>query len=1036
MRLFVPIIASGFLLTTAFSHVLAQSGPDPVYDPALLQALQFRSIGPHRGGRVTAVEGIAERPYTFYMGTTGGGVWRTTNGGQTWHNVSDGYFAVGSIGAIDAADTDPDIIYVGTGSAAIRGNVSTGRGMYKSSDGAESWTFIGLEDAGQIARVRVHPSDPDLVYVAATGHPFGRNSQRGVFRTRDGGDSWEKVLFLSDSVGAIDLSMNPDNPDELYAAMWRGERKPWTMISGAHEGGVYKTTDGGDTWEKLENGLPTGLVGKIGVAISPANPSRVWAIVEAEAPDIGLYRSDDAGSSWVKISTHRGILSRPWYFYYLWPHPTDDDVLWVGNSGLYKSTDGGEQFSRIPMPHSDQHAMWINPITPEVIVEGNDGGATVSLDGGEMWSIQLNQPTAEFYSVTVDSQFPYRVYGPQQDNSTISIPNIVAGSGISFQHWLSHGGCETGPIAVRPDDPNIAYSGCFGGRLARFDYRTQQFRQIRDYPENQGGMPESNLRYRIQWNAPIVLSPHDPNVLYHGSQYVHRSTNEGQSWEVISPDLTGKDTIKFGMAGGPITHDITGVETYSSLLALAESPIRAGEIWTGSNDGKVFLTRDNGDTWTDITPPDLPEPSTVNRIDLSRHDPAKAYVTAYRYRLDDFAPYVYRTSDYGVNWTSLTDGANGIPGDHPVRAVREDPEREGLLFAGTEFGLFVSFDDGNRWQSLQLNLPVTPVTDLLVHRGDLVVATQGRAFWILDDITPLRDLSSTVTRAGAHLFQPRPTYRTSARGNVGHWDRDRIFGATLPRSWKGQNPPEGAIVYYSLAGRPDSVVVEILEDDGSLVRRFSGSSVPTDVGLNRFVWDLRYPRPRGGGMSGPRAAPGEYSVSVTANDWADTTTFEVLRDPRLTEVTDADLREQFDFLMQVRASFERLNDATSRIRNLRGEVDSAMSALGERAGSDIELLVEQVRLELQEIEGTLIQTRPGGWANQPKIRGHLSWVATAASSQRGIQYDSRPTDQLWERYRDLDAELDQAIMRLERLVEEQVHRLRELIRGVAEDKNG
>jgi photosystem II stability/assembly factor-like uncharacterized protein len=804
------------------------------------------------------------------------------------------------------------------------------------------------------------------------------------------------------------------------------------MISGAREGGVYKSTDGGDTWVKLTNGLPSGLVGKIGVAVSPANPNRVWAIVEAEDPDIGLYRSDDAGGLWTKVSTNSGILSRPWYFYYIWPHPTDEDVLWVGNSGLHKSSDGGELFLRIAMPHSDHHAMWINPTNPDIMVEGNDGGATVSLDGGTMWSIQLNQPTAEFYSVTVDSQFPYRVYGPQQDNSTISVPNLVPGSGISFQHWLSHGGCETGPVAVRPDDPNISYSGCFGGRLARFDYRTQQFRQIRDYPENQAGMPESGLRYRIQWNAPIVLSPHDPHVLYQGSQYVHRSTNEGQIWEVISPDLPARDTTQFEMAGGPISHDITGVETYSSLLALAESPHRAGEIWTGSNDGNVFLTRDNGGSWTDITPPDLPVPSTVNRIDLSRHVPGKAYVTAYRYRLDDFAPYVYRTSDYGTTWTKLTDGTNGIPGDHPVRVVREDSEREGLLFAGTEFGLFVSFDDGARWQSLQLNLPITPVTDLLVHHGDLVVATQGRSFWILDDITPLRALTEEAADADALLFQPRPTYRTSARGTVGHWDRDRILGATLPRSWKGQNPPEGVIVYYLLQSQPDSVTVEVLERDGSLVQRYSGGSVSSGGGLNRFVWNLRYRGPQGGGMQGPRAAPGTYRVRVTADDWTDTASFEVLKDPRLTDVTVAHLREQFSFLMEVSASFEHLSEATSQIRDLRAEVDSALATVGGRAGGEVGQLAEQVRAGLSEIEEMLIQSRPGGWANEPKIRGHLAWVATAASSQRGIQYDARPTDQLWERFRDLAAELEAAIAGLERLINEDVSRLRELLRGIAD----
>jgi len=1016
------LIAVAAMLFAATPDLVGQD-PNEAHDPSLYQALEYRNIGPHRGGRVTAVEGIAERPFTFYMGTTGGGVWRTTSGGQTWLNVSDGYFG-GSVGAIDVADSDPDIIYVGTGSAAIRGNASTGRGIYKSTDGADSWTFIGLTDAGQIAKVRVHPTNSDLVYVAATGHPFGRNEQRGVFRTRDGGETWERVLFLSDSVGAIDLSMNPENPAELYAAMWRGERKPWTMISGAMEGGVYKTTDGGDTWTKLENGLPRGLIGKIGVAVSPANPNRVWAIVEAEESEVGLYRSDDAGGSWRKVGTNRGTLSRPWYYMYVWPHPTDQNVLWVGNSGLYKSTDGGERFSRVPMPHGDHHAMWINPGMPEIMVEGNDGGGTVSLDGGNMWSIQLNQPTAEMYSVTVDSQFPYRVYGSQQDNSTISVPNLVTGSGVSFQHWLSHGGCETGPVAVRPDDPNVAYSGCFGGRLARYDHKSQQFRQIRDYPENQGGMPESGLRYRIQWNAPIVISPHNPNVLYHGSQYLHMSANEGQSWEVISPDLTGQDTANFGMAGGPITHDITGVETWSSLLAIAESVHEPGELWTGSNDGKVFMTRDHGATWADITPPDVPVPSTVNRIELSPHTPGKAYLAVYRYRLDDFSPYIYRTDDHGSSWALLSDGDNGIPDDYPVRVVREDPDRAGLLYAGTEFGLFVSFDDGAHWQSLQQNLPITPVTDLIVHNKDLVVATQGRSFWILDDLTPLHQLTSAVATAPQFLFQPRAAYRTTGRGTVGNWDRDRIFGATLPSSWKGQNPPEGVVVYYTLSDAAESAMIEIKEADGALVQRFN--RVTARVGMNRFEWNLRYPGP-----GGPRAVPGKYAIWVTVGEWTGVREFEVLKDPRLTDITIADLQEQFDFLITVQESMQELNSAVTQLRDLRQEVDSTMSGLGDSADPVTTSLADSVRVQLTDIEETLVQVRGGGWANEPKIRGHLSWVAGAASSQRGIQFDARPTDQLWERYGDLAAELDAEIVRLQRLVENEVRRLREMIRGIA-----
>lgn len=980
---------------------------------------------------MTAVAGIVSQPFTFYMGTTGGGVWRSTTGGQTWHNVSDGWMSVGSIGAVDVADSNPDVIYVGTGSAAIRGNVSTGKGMYRSTDGARTWSFLGLEDVGQIAKVRIHPGNPDVVFVAATGHPFGRNEQRGVFRSRDGGASWERVLFLSDSIGAIDLSMDATDPDVLYAAMWRGERKPWSMISGALEGGVYKTTDGGDTWSKLTNGLPTGLIGKIGVAVSPADARRVWAIIEAEPDEIGLYRSDDAGVSWEKVSTHRGILGRPWYFYYVWPHPTHRDTVWVGNAGLYRSGDGGATFESIAMPHADHHDMWINPLQPAIILEGNDGGATVSFDGGNMWSIQLNQSTAEMYSVTVDSQFPYRVYGSQQDNSTISLPSLVPGEGISFQHWLSHGGCETGPVAVRPDNPNVAYSGCFGGQLARFDNQSLQFRQIRDYPENQGGMPESGLRYRIQWNAPILISPHDPTVLYHGSQYVHRSTNEGQTWQVISPDLTAKDTSRFGMAGGPITHDVTGVETYSSLLAIAESPTQPGELWTGSNDGRIHLSRDNGTSWTDVTPDDLPDPSTVNRIDVSRHRPGTAYIAAYRYRLDDFAPYIYRTTDHGQTWTRLADGTNGIPGDHPVRVVREDHVQPGLLYAGSEFGLFVSFNDGETWNPLQQNLPATPVTDLVVHQDDLIVATQGRGFWILDDITPLHQLRG-VSQAESYLFQPRASYRTNAEGGVGHWGRDRIYGGTLPRSWKGHNPPEGVIVYYWLSTEADTVEIEIREQGGGFIRRFAGDDLPNERGMHRFNWDLRYPGPAGGGMQGPKAVPGKYQVRVVAGDWSATRTVDVLKDPRLVDISVADLQEQFGFLMGVRAAFDTLNGSRDALTDLRREIDSTQTQLGDRTTEDLLAIIERVRSEVTAVENTLVQVVPGSWANEPKIRGHLAWLATAAQSQRGVAYDARPTDQMRERFRDLADELNAAIARLAQLIEGDVTRLRQMVRIITE----
>jgi photosystem II stability/assembly factor-like uncharacterized protein len=1000
------------------------------YDPALFQALEYRPIGPFRGGRVTAVEGIAEQPFTFFHGATGGGVWKTTNAGQSWMNISDGYFEAGSIGSIDVADSDTNVIYVGTGSACMRGNVSTGIGVYKSVDGGKSWTHAGLREAGQIGRIVVHPKDPDVVYLAAMGHPFGPNPERGVFRSLDGGANWEKILYISEYVGAIDLSMNPSNPRELYAAMWRGERKPWTMISGGEEGGIYKTTDAGDNWKKLESGLPTGLIGKIGVTVSPRNPSRVWAIIEAEEGQAGVYRSDDAGASWSLICDDPRVQSRPWYYHHIYADPASENTVWIAGGRFWKSVDGGKTFTSFAMPHGDHHDLWINPVNTAVMVEGNDGGANVSLDGGLSWSTQLNQPTAEFYSVTVDNQFPYRVYGPQQDNSTISVPSQATGPGISLQHWISHGGCENGPVAVRPDNPNITYSGCFGGRLGRFDKRSEQFRQIRDYPQEQGGMPERELRYRFQWNAPITISPHDPDILYHGSQYVHRSTNEGQSWDVVSPDLTGNDEEKFDMAGGPITHDVTGVEIYSALLVIEESPHERGVIWTGSNDGKVFLTRDNGGSWNDITPKDMPQPATVNRIELSPHEPGKAYLAVYRYRLDDFRPFVYRTEDYGQSWELLTEGENGIPPTHPVRTVREDPVSPGLLFVGTEFALFVSFDDGKQWQSLQLNLPHTPVTDLRVHRDDLVVATQGRSFWILDDMTPLRQINGQVAKSEAHLFEPRVTYRTGAQDGPQHYRRDHVYGAMIPASWKAQNPPEGAIIYYYVSGDADAPTLEILDDAGRVVRAFEGNDVPHSPGMHRFVWDLRYPGPETArGMAGPRAVPGTYQVKLTVGDWAQTQSFEVKKDPRLTEITQEDLEEQFEFLMQIRKAFNDLHRGLETLSSVRRQVKQVADRLDEH--DDIQGEATALVEKLTTIENEVVQTKPGGWSQQPKILRNLSWVATATSSQRGEYTDARPTDQLKERFSDLRSALDEHLAKLQQLLDGDVERFNTLLR----DKN-
>ncbi len=1030
----LPVLLSALsTLVLPVGEARAQSGPagplgtsDPaawVVHPAEIDALEFRELGPFRGGRVTTVTGVRGQPYTFYFGATGGGVWRTRSGGQEWVNISDGEIEVGSIGAVAVAPSDPRVLYVGTGSDAIRGNVSTGRGVYRSSDEGETWTYLGLREAGQIGRIRVHPADPDVAYLAATGHPFGPNPVRGVHRTRDGGRTWENVLFVSDSTGAIELLMNEREPDELYAAMWRGERKPWTMISGAREGGIYRSRDGGDTWTKLGGGLPNGLIGKIGIAQAASEPSRLYAIIEAD-PGPGIYRSDDGGDTWRLVNDSGQLLGRPWYFHNIFVDPTDPDVVYVAGGGFYKSVDGGARFSVVPMPHSDHHDLWISPDDPDVMIEGNDGGATITFDGGLNWSTQLNQPTAEIYMLTVDDRFPYRVYGSQQDNSSISLPSAATGTGITLQHWWSVGGCETGPVRVKPDDQDIFIAGCFGGRLARYNRRTEQFRQIRPYPERQDGAPERELRYRIQWNAPVLFSPHDPDVLYHGSQVVAVSRNQGHGWAVISPDLTRNDTTKFGMAGGPITNDVTGVEIYSALLEIVESPHEPGVIWTGSNDGMVHLTRDGGANWLDVTPASLPVPSTVNRIEVSPHDPGTAYVTAYRYRLDDFRPFVYRTDDYGATWALVTDGRNGLPVDHPVRVVREDPARRGLLYAGTEFGLYVSFDGGSHWQPLQLGLPRTPVTDLVVHRGDLVVATQGRGFWILDDLTPLHHVGAART-SRLTVYPVRPAYRTAALEAEGHYRRDHVYGAMLPRGMKGRNPPAGATVYFAVPpGAAGSAAVRVFEEDGDSVRTLR--RVRAKEGLNRLSWNLEYPPSRTGGVSA-RAVPGRYRVRVELGGQMAEADFEVRMDPRLEEeITVADLRAQFEYLMRARDRLNDLNDAVVGLRGVRSAGDDATA--DPRATASVRDAARAAAGALTAVEETLVQTRGAGFANPSRIRSHLQFVMTAASSQRGEHLDAPPTEQLVERLSDLETELDAALVSLEAAYADEVAELNRRLR--------
>jgi photosystem II stability/assembly factor-like uncharacterized protein len=1017
----------------------------------VLETLRWRLIGPFRGGRVVAVAGDPADPATFYFGACSGGVWKTTNAGQTWENVSDGYLRTASVGAIAVAEADPNVIYVGMGEACIRGNVTRGDGVYRSTDGGRTWTHLGLADTHHIARVRIDPRDPDRVYVSAFGHAFGPNGERGVYRSTDGGRTWQRVLYRSERAGAIDLCLDPANPRVLYATIWEAQRYPHTLVSGGPGSGIFKSTDGGDTWTEITRrpGLPRSVLGRMGIAASGARPGRLWAAIEAGEDEGGLYRSDDGGETWERVSADRELLTRAWYYEHVFADPRDADTVYVLNMPMLKSVDGGRTFVHMQSPHGDYHDLWIDPRNPRRMIVGHDGGACVSLDGGETWSSVHNQPTAQFYHVTTDNRFPYRVYGAQQDNTTLCVPSRSDAGAITLGECYPVGGGECGYIAVRPDDPDVVYAGSYGGLITRYDHRSRQVRDITVWPDDPLGYPAKDVKYRFQWTAPILLSPHDPRVLYAAGNHVFRSGDEGQSWEVISPDLTRNDPSKLGSSGGPITQDNVSTEYYCTIFALAESPRQRGLLWAGSDDGLIHVSRDDGRSWENVTPPAalLPEWALISIIEPSPHDPAVAYVAATRYKLDDPRPYLLRTTDYGRSWQLIV---GGIPADDFTRVIRADPERVGLLYCGTESGVYVSFDDGASWQRCNGNLPVVPVHDLAVHDGDLIAATHGRSFWILDDLTPLRRWTTE-----ARLFAPRPyDRRPAARGRPAGARRgygyERSGAVTVTYVLRpgraggppekvyldaGENPPAGVLVQYLLPARPaGEVTLSFYDADGELIRRFTSRAeagageggdgdaaeeprVPAEPGLNRFVWNTRYPDatrlPKailsGGTTAGPMAPPGTYRVELAVDGRTWSATFEIRKDPRV-PASDDDLRAQFALLLRIRDRISAAHAAVLRIRAIRQQVEAWVQrapALGEPAAD--------LTAKLAAIEGEIYQVklRTGedvlNWP--PKLNNRLAVLAARVAA-----CDAAPTEQALAVFADLSDRLQEQLQRLEEVV--------------------
>ncbi len=1033
------LLAAGPVLAQPRARTLPTPAPVAASVPAtLFGSLTWRNVGPNRGGRSIAATGTLARPLEYYFGTTGGGVWKTVDAGTTWNPVGDGQFATSSVGAIAQCEANPDIVWAGMGEVALRGNVIPGDGVYRSTDAGKTWTHMGLvSKTGQqmIGRIRIDPADCNRVYVAALGDPYGPNDERGIYRSTNGGTSWERVLFRSPDAGAADLFMDPSNPRTLYAGFWQVYRKEWLLSSGGPGSGLFKSTDGGTTWTDLTKhpGLPTSTWGKVGVSVSGADPNRVYAIVEADSG--GVFVSDDAGATFRRVSDDRNLRQRAFYYTRLVADPKDKETVYVLNVAFHRSRDGGRTWQTVGTPHGDNHDLWIASDDPQRMIEANDGGANVSWNAGATWTGQA-YPTAQMYDVRVTNHFPYQICGGQQDNNTACVP--MDGDG-SYMH--APGGCETGPVTPHPADVNLFYAACYGGSMSFMSRVTGQQRAINVWPVNPMGNSAIDLKERFQWNHPITASNHDPRVVYVGSQHVWRSETGGESWKRISGDLTHAEPGTLGPSGGDITRDQTSVEYYGTVWRITESPHAKGELWVGSDDGKIHVTRNDGESWTDITPIELPKFSRVHEIDVSPHTPGKAYIAAVRYRSQDLAPYVYRTNDYGRSWTKIT---NGIPAEHYVRTIREDLVRPGLLYAGTERGVLVSFDDGLSWQSLQLDLPTVQVPGLVLKGDDVVIATHGRSYYVLDNVTPLRQAAADVAARDAFLYKPATTVRTLSRTTESYTRRKQFL-------------PE---IDYYLAKDADTVRLEILDANGRVIRTYTGAAragatpgapaaggggrggpgagsaaLRTTAGHHRFRWDMRYPGPRdfpglimwSANTQGPLAPPGRYQARLTAHGHTFTEAFDIVADPRLTVVTQADFDAQFKLSSEVAARVDDAHRAVLQVRDVRGQVENRLGQSAADAALRTE--AEQFTRNIGTVEGEVYQVRMQ--ARQDPLNYPIK-LNNQLAALRGVieSADSRPTTQAQEAFTVLSGQLDVQLVRLQELFDRDLARLNEKLRAL------